>query len=199
MSEHDQGAYTGEVAAPMLARLGVRVAVVGHSERRRLFCMDDATVGRTVAAVRRAGLVPMLCVGETEEERDAGATDDVLARQLDTGLAEVDGLAAEHLLVAYEPVWAIGTGQSADPRGRPSAACAHLRALADKRLDGGAAGAADPLRGLASTSTTPPSSSRAPTSTASSSGGPASRPASFAAVIEAVADWYRASAHPPRR
>jgi triosephosphate isomerase (TIM) len=196
VSEHDQGAYTGEVAASMLARLGVRVAVVGHSERRRLFCMDDETVGRTVAAVRRAGLVPMLCVGETEEEREADATEDVLARQLDAALADVDGLAAEHLLVAYEPVWAIGTGQSATPEDAQAAA-AHLRALADKRLDGGAAA----LRILYGGSVDQHNAAELVTPRDVDGllvGGASLEAASFAAVIGAVADCYRASAHPRR-
>lgn len=197
VSEHDEGAFTGEVAAPMLARLGVRVVTVGHSERRRLFCMDDATVGRTVAAVRRAGLVPLLCVGETEEERDGGATEDVLSRQLDAGLTEVPGLEAQHLLVAYEPVWAIGTGRSATPEDA-TAACAHLRALADKRLGSGAGA----LRILYGGSVDQHNAAElvAPDDVDGLLvGGASLEAASFAAVIGAVADCYRSSARPTRR
>jgi triosephosphate isomerase (TIM) len=197
VSEHDEGAYTGEVSAAMLARLGVRVVVVGHSERRRLFCMDDATVGRTVAAARRAGLVPMLCVGETEDEREAGATEDVLARQLDAGLAEVPGLDAEHLLVAYEPVWAIGTGRSATPEDAASAA-AHLRALADKRLDGGAGA----LRILYGGSVDPENAAELVTPGDVDGllvGGASLEASSFAAVIGAVTDCYRGPARATRR
>ena len=197
VSEHDDGAYTGEVSAAMLARLGVRLALVGHSERRRLFGMDDATVGRTLAAVRRAGLVPMLCVGETDVERDEGATDEVLSRQLDAGLAETSGLDAEHLVVAYEPVWAIGTGRSATPEDA-QAACAHLRGLADTRLEGGAGGLRVLYGGSVDASNaaelvTPPDVDGLLV------GGASLDAATFAAVIGAVADCYRLSGRPARR
>jgi triosephosphate isomerase (TIM) len=197
VSEHEEGAYTGEVSATMLARLGVHVALVGHSERRRLFCMDDATVGRTLAAVRRAGIVPMLCVGETEEERDEGATEEVLARQLVAGLAEAPGLDAEHLLVAYEPVWAIGTGRSATPQDAADA-CGHLRALADKHLEGGAGA----LRVLYGGSADQHNAAELVTPAEVDGllvGGASLEAASFAAVIGAVADCYRASARATRR
>jgi triosephosphate isomerase (TIM) len=197
VSEHDEGAYTGEVSGAMLARLGVRVALVGHSERRRLFCMDDATVGRTLAAVRRAGIVPMLCVGETEDERDDGATEEVLARQLDAGLAEAPGLDAEHLVLAYEPVWAIGTGRSATPEDAATA-CGHLRALADKRLEGGAGA----LRVLYGGSVDQHNAAELVTPADVDGllvGGASLDATSFAAVIGAVADCYRASARTTRR
>ncbi|HEV3212365.1 MAG TPA: triose-phosphate isomerase [Acidimicrobiales bacterium] len=197
VSEHDEGAYTGEVAATMLARLGVRVCLVGHSERRRHFCMDDATVGRTVAAVRRGGLVPMLCVGETEAERDEGATEDVLARQLDAGLAEVPAIDAEHLVVAYEPVWAIGTGRSATPEDAQGA-CAHLRRLADKRLDGGA-GALRVLYGGSVDAANAAALVEPNDVDGLLVGGASLDATTFAAVIGAVADCYRAAGRPARR
>jgi len=111
----DEGAYTGEVSARMLARLDVGYVIVGHSERRALFGEDDALVNRKVRAVQRSGLRPILCVGETLEEREAGRAVEVVAAQLRGSLAgiEVDDPAA--LVVAYEPVWAIGTGRTATP------------------------------------------------------------------------------------
>jgi len=197
VSEHDEGAYTGEVSASMLARLGVSIVVVGHSERRRLFGMDDGTVGRTVAAVRRAGLVPMLCVGESEDERASGATEEVLARQLAAGLAESPGLDAEHLVVAYEPVWAIGTGNSATPEDA-EAACAHLRALAEEHLEGGA-GALRVLYG-GSVDVANAGELVAPRDVDGLLvGGASLAAATFADVIGAVADCYRAAVRPVRR
>ncbi|MFN8188275.1 MAG: triose-phosphate isomerase [Gaiellales bacterium] len=107
------GAFTGEVAAEMLAELGVDGAIVGHSERRQHFGDTDDTVARRIAHVLEVGLEAIACVGELEEERVAGRTEDVLRRQVGT-LAEAVG-AHERLTLAYEPVWAIGTGRTATP------------------------------------------------------------------------------------
>jgi triosephosphate isomerase len=115
VSEHAQGAYTGEVAASMLAELGCRYTLVGHSERRALYRETDAQVAAKFAAAQGAGLVPILCVGETLEERDAGRTEEVVARQLDAVLQKSGAEALARAVVAYEPVWAIGTGRNATP------------------------------------------------------------------------------------
>jgi triosephosphate isomerase len=109
-----RGAYTGAVAAGMLAELGCRYVLCGHSERRSLFGEDDAIVAASVAAALAEGLEPVLCVGETLAEREAGRTQEVLLRQVDAGLAALTG-PSDPLVVAYEPVWAIGTGQAATP------------------------------------------------------------------------------------
>ncbi|HLT47443.1 MAG TPA: triose-phosphate isomerase [Rubricoccaceae bacterium] len=109
------GAFTGEVAPPMLAALGCRYVIVGHSERRQHFGESDAFVGEKVRAVMGAGMVPILCVGETLAERDAGEAEAVVRRQLDGALDGVTLDEAEALVVAYEPVWAIGTGRTATP------------------------------------------------------------------------------------
>jgi len=122
----DAGAYTGEVAPPMLARLGVRYVLVGHSERRRLFCQDDQQVAATVRGVLRHGMTPVLCVGETAEERAEGATEAKLAAQVEAALGGLEPTVVGELVLAYEPVWAIGTGQSASPEDA-QAACAFLR------------------------------------------------------------------------
>jgi triosephosphate isomerase (TIM) len=109
------GAFTGEVSVAMLAELGVRYVILGHSERRQLFGETDDGIAKKVAAVQAAGLRPILCVGELLAEREAGRTFDVLARQIAGSLASADGARAAELVVAYEPVWAIGTGRTATP------------------------------------------------------------------------------------
>ncbi len=115
LSEHAQGAYTGEVSASMLGDFGCQYVIVGHSERRALYGETDALVAAKFAAALKGGLTPILCVGETLAEREAGVTDAVVTRQLDAVIA-VSGVAAfAKAVVAYEPVWAIGTGRTATP------------------------------------------------------------------------------------
>jgi triosephosphate isomerase len=112
----DHGAYTGEISPPMLAKLQVSYVIVGHSERRQYFSETDEMVNKKVAAVLRAGMTPIMCVGETLAEREAGGTDSKVMGQLRLGL---DGLAPDAvagMVVAYEPIWAIGTGRTATPQ-----------------------------------------------------------------------------------
>jgi triosephosphate isomerase (TIM) len=138
-SDQDAGAFTGEVSPRMLARLGVVYVIVGHSERRTLFGMDDAAVAATLRAVLRHEMTPVVCVGESEEQREAGRTEAVLEEQV---LAALTGLAAEvlgGLVVAYEPIWAIGTGAAATPMDAEDA-CVFIRSLVAK-LGGDEAGA----------------------------------------------------------
>ena len=106
-----QGAFTGEISVPMVAELGCRYVIVGHSERRALFGEPSELVARKAAAVQAAGLTPILCVGEALEDREAGRTRDVVGAQLDASLAGT----RPDLVIAYEPVWAIGTGRTATP------------------------------------------------------------------------------------
>ena len=114
LSQHDKGAFTGEVSASMLLDFGCKYVIVGHSERRALYGEDDATVAKKFVAAQKAGLTPILCVGETLEEREGGITEQVVARQLDAVLScRREPLAKS--VVAYEPVWAIGTGKTASP------------------------------------------------------------------------------------
>jgi len=108
------GAFTGEVSAEMLADAACRFVLVGHSERRHLFGENDEEVGRKAAAAVRAGIEPLICVGEKEEQREAGQTPEVLSRQLDRALEYLLDLRSADLTLAYEPVWAIGTGRVAD-------------------------------------------------------------------------------------
>jgi triosephosphate isomerase len=111
----DEGAFTGEVSGPMLAALDVDYVIVGHSERRQLFGEDDETVNRKVKAVFRNGMVPIVCVGETLDEREAGGTESKVAEQVRRAFDGVDTEAAARAVVAYEPIWAIGTGRTAEP------------------------------------------------------------------------------------
>ena len=110
-----KGAFTGEMSVAIAKEAGARGALVGHSERRHVFGETDEETRRKVAAVLDGGLVPMLCVGEKLAERDAGRTEEVVLRQLDAALAGLPGAALDRVLVAYEPVWAIGTGKNATP------------------------------------------------------------------------------------
>jgi len=115
VSDQDSGAHTGEVAGAMLADLGCKYAIVGHSERRAVYGESDEFTARKFAAARRHGLVPILCVGESLEEREQGVTENVVSRQLDA-VIELEGVdALADAVIAYEPVWAIGTGRTATP------------------------------------------------------------------------------------
>jgi triosephosphate isomerase len=115
VSDQEAGAYTGEVAPAMLTDLGCKYVIVGHSERRSLYGESDAFTASKFAAARKAGLKPILCVGELLEEREQGVTEQVVARQLDA-VIELEGVAAfADAVIAYEPVWAIGTGKTATP------------------------------------------------------------------------------------
>ncbi|MBV8952166.1 MAG: triose-phosphate isomerase [Actinobacteria bacterium] len=110
-----QGAFTGEVSAPMLAKLNVQYVIAGHSERRQLFGETDEMVNRKVKAILGHGMTPIVCVGETLEERDAGETDDKVRTQADAAFSGVKAEQVAGSVLAYEPIWAIGTGRNATP------------------------------------------------------------------------------------
>jgi triosephosphate isomerase len=110
-----EGAFTGEVSAPMLRELGCEYVIVGHSERRQYFGEDDSVVARKLGAVLAEGMTPILCVGERLEEREAARTEKVLESQLKGSLGSFDARQLQGLVVAYEPIWAIGTGKTATP------------------------------------------------------------------------------------
>jgi triosephosphate isomerase len=111
----DQGAFTGELSVPIARDAGARVVLVGHSERRHVFGETDEETALKCAAVERGGLTPMLCVGEKLEQRDAGQAAQVVVTQLRAGLSKMTQLATKEPMIAYEPVWAIGTGRTATP------------------------------------------------------------------------------------
>jgi len=123
----NSGAYTGEVSAPMLADLGVRYVIVGHSERRALFGETDAIVNRKVHAVLDAGLNPIICVGESLEQREMGVTMELIALQVKSALAGVSAEQVRRCVIAYEPIWAIGTGKTATGE-QAEEVCAFIRA-----------------------------------------------------------------------
>jgi triosephosphate isomerase len=106
-----EGAYTGEISGDMLRELGVRYVIVGHSERRQYFADTDETVNLRLQRAQRCGLTPILCVGETKQQRDAGETQSVITTQIEKGMVDVD---QDNLVIAYEPIWAIGTGDTCE-------------------------------------------------------------------------------------
>ncbi len=115
LSEHDSGAYTGEVSGAMLAEFGCSYVIVGHSERRTLYGESDAQVAAKLGAALRHGLTPIVCIGESLHQRDHGETDAVLKRQIDAVIAAQGVGPLARSVIAYEPIWAIGTGRTASP------------------------------------------------------------------------------------
>ena len=137
-----EGAFTGEVSASMLLALGLTHVVIGHSERRQYFAETDDTVNRKLETALEAGLTPIVCVGEVLEEREAGLTDDVLRRQCTRAFSGISAKKAAKMVIAYEPVWAIGTGKTATPQ---IAANAHL-VIREEAVEAFGAEFADKLR-----------------------------------------------------
>ena len=128
VSEHSKGAFTGEVAPDMLIDVGCRYVIVGHSERRAMYGESSEQVAKKFAAAQEAGLTPILCVGETLEEREAGATESVISDQMSAVLEQSGVESFASAVIAYEPVWAIGTGKVATPE-QAQAVHAHIRSL----------------------------------------------------------------------
>ena len=116
MHFESEGAYTGEVSPPMLQEIGIDDVVLGHSERREYYNENDSDLARKVALALESGIRPILCCGETDEEREAGQTRDKLKRQLENGLESISAEQLASIVVAYEPIWAIGTGKTATPQ-----------------------------------------------------------------------------------
>jgi triosephosphate isomerase len=183
MHEQGSGAFTGEVSAPMLVELDVEAVVLGHSERRQLFGETDEALARKVPAALAAGLEPILCIGETEEARDAGQTEAVLERQLQADLAEVVGTDLGGIVVAYEPIWAIGTGRTATPE-QAQEVCAFIRDAVRER-----GGPADQVRILYGGSVKPGNAAELlgqPDIDGALVGGASLDPADFAAIVNAA-------------
>jgi triosephosphate isomerase (TIM) len=183
MHEEDSGAFTGEVSAAMLAELDVDAVVLGHSERRQYFNETDEALARKVPAALAVGLQPILCVGESEEARDAGQTEGVLERQLQADLAEVGAGSLSEVVIAYEPIWAIGTGRTATPE-QAQEACAFIR---DVLREGG--GPADDVRILYGGSVKPANGAELLAQEdidGALVGGASLDPEEFAAIVEAA-------------
>jgi len=125
------GAFTGEVSGPMLKEVGCKYAIIGHSERRHIFGESDSLINRKIKAALRDGLLPLFCIGERLEEREAGKTSEVLRRQVVEGLRDIPAESARSLVIAYEPVWAIGTGKTATPEQAEEAQAFVRELLAD--------------------------------------------------------------------
>ncbi|CAB4919451.1 unannotated protein [freshwater metagenome] len=184
MHQAAEGAFTGEVSAPMLADLDVHGVVLGHSERRELFGETDAALAEKVPAALEAGLVPILCCGETEAERDAGEMESMLRRQLEAGLAQVPAGRLADVVIAYEPIWAIGTGKVATPE-QAQEACAFVRGV----VAGLDADAAEAIRIQYGGSVKPDNAAELlplPDVDGALVGGASLDPASFAAIVEAA-------------
>jgi triosephosphate isomerase (TIM) len=183
MHEEDSGAFTGEVSAPMLGEIGVEAVVLGHSERRQYFGETDEALSRKVPAALAAGLEPILCVGESEQARDDGETEAVLERQLQADLAAVESTEIARVVVAYEPIWAIGTGRTATPE-QAQEACAFIRDVLRMR-----GAAADEVRVLYGGSVKPANAAELlalPDVDGALVGGAALDPEDFAAIVEAA-------------
>ena len=183
MHEGESGAFTGEISAPMLVELDVEAVVLGHSERRQFFGETDAALAKKVPAALAADLEPILCVGESDEAREGGQTEEVLERQLQADLAEVSDLDVAKVVIAYEPIWAIGTGKVATPE-QAQEACAFIRDVLRAR-----GAAADDVRILYGGSVKPGNAAELlalPDVDGALVGGAALDPEDFAAIVEAV-------------
>jgi triosephosphate isomerase len=183
MHEEASGAFTGEVSAPMLVELDVDAVVLGHSERRQYFCETDEALARKVAAALAADLEPILCVGESEAARDAGETEEVLERQLQADLAAVESADLSRIVIAYEPIWAIGTGRTATPE-QAQEVCAFIRDAVRMR-----GAAADEMRILYGGSMKPANAAELlalPDVDGGLVGGASLDPEEFAAIVEAA-------------
>jgi triosephosphate isomerase (TIM) len=183
MHEEESGAFTGEVSAPMLVELDVEAVMLGHSERRQYFNETDEALARKVPAALAAGLEPILCVGESEAARDNGETEEVLERQLQADLAGLESLDLARVVIAYEPIWAIGTGRTATPE-QAQEACAYIRDVVRMR-----GGVADELRVLYGGSVKPANAAELlalPDVDGALVGGASLDPEDFAAIVEAA-------------
>jgi triosephosphate isomerase len=184
MHEADEGAFTGEVSPPMLLDLGVDGVILGHSERRQYFAETDEALARKVPAALGAGLEPILCVGENEAQRDGDETEEVLTRQIQADLADVPDARLSEVVIAYEPIWAIGTGRTATPE-QAQEAIALIRRLVDARSDA----AASAIRILYGGSVKPDNAAELisqPDVDGALVGGASLDPGDFAAIVEAA-------------
>lgn len=185
MHQEEWGAFTGEVSAPMLVELGVKGVILGHSERRQYFNETDEALAQKVPVALEAGLEPILCVGERDGQREAGETEDVLRRQIEADLANVPGDRLAEVVIAYEPIWAIGTGKTATPD-QAQETIAFIRSL----LAGRDTGAAEEVRILYGGSVKPDNAAELvsqPDVDGALVGGASLDPGDFSAIVAAAA------------
>jgi triosephosphate isomerase (TIM) len=186
MHQEENGAYTGEVSAAMLTEIGIDGVVLGHSERREHYCETDRALQEKVPAALEAGLRPILCVGESEEERERGETQRKLRHQVQEGLDKVDPARLADVVIAYEPIWAIGTGLTATPD-QAQDAIAFVRALVGDRSED----AAEQVRVLYGGSVKPENAAEIlmqPDVDGALVGGASLDPAGFARIVAAAAE-----------
>jgi triosephosphate isomerase len=185
MHEAPEGAFTGEISASMLNEIDVHGVVLGHSERREYFNETDAVLAEKLLAARKAGLAAILCVGETEQQRADDQTEAVLTHQLDRGLSLIDAEALAALVIAYEPIWAIGTGAVATAE-QAQDACAFIRSRV-AAIDAAAAGSVRILYGGSVKADNASELLALPDVDGALVGGASLEPESFAAIVGAVA------------
>jgi triosephosphate isomerase (TIM) len=185
MHEESAGAFTGEVSAPMLLELGVQGVILGHSERRQYFGESDEALARKVPVALEAGLEPILCVGENEAQRDSDETEGILTRQVEADLSSVSDESLGEVVIAYEPIWAIGTGRTATPE-QAQEAIAVIRGLIESR----SSEAAGAIRILYGGSVKPGNAAELisqPDVDGALVGGASLDPGDFAAIVQAAA------------
>ena len=187
-SAHERGAFTGEISAAMLAKLETRYVLVGHSERRALYAMDDATVHATARAVIAEGMVAVVCVGESVEVRADGRTDETLEAQVDAAIRGLEHL-DDALVLAYEPIWAIGTGQAATPADA-QAACATIRSVVGSIAGNSVANSVRVLYGGSVNAANSAELVAAPDVDGLLVGGASLEASSFADIVGAVVECY---------
>ena len=180
------GAYTGEIAANMLTDIGVKYVIIGHSERRQYYNETDLTVNKKVRAAIDAGLVPIVCVGESLEQRELGVTDELLAYQVMTALSGVTASELRRVVIAYEPIWAIGTGKTATSE-QAQEVCGNIRALLRKKYDARTARAVSILYGGSMNAKNAAELLAQPDIDGGLIGGASLKPVDFATIVAATA------------
>ena len=188
-SDHESGAFTGEISVAMLSRLSVSSVLVGHSERRQLFGMSDEVVATTARAALVGGLQVTVCVGESELERAEGTTNEVLTRQVEAALGGIESGREDKVVFAYEPIWAIGTGKAATEDDAQDA-CAHIRAVIAQDRGADVAGGLRILYGGSAKPDNAASIVSKPDVDGLLVGGASLDAASFAAIIDGVGACY---------
>ena len=184
MHEEGEGAFTGEVSAPMLLEIGADGVILGHSERRQYFGESDEALARKLPSALQGGLEPILCVGENEAQRDSEETEGILTRQVEADLSKVPDDQLAQVVIAYEPIWAIGTGRTATPE-QAQEACALIRGLIEQR----SGDAATAIRVLYGGSVKPGNAAELvalPDVDGALVGGASLDPDDFAAIVEAA-------------